>query len=456
MSVEARKDGTFVRQCPPTIALVCGALLGRLLGLAMPKAPKGKRHVASDGTTRVYGKAANGEAVPYYRKDRNIWVAPYMLDGKRKVVEAKTQAVAIERRDLAMARHRPRNGSTLTLMTTVAEMVEWWLEHVYRQRVRASSYGAKQNQLSRLRLGAIADVPLANLSTEQLIRWRADLIDKLAPATVAGTLKALKEVLREAVNIDVIAKSPAEKVRPPKLVKVKKRSLVDDEAARLIDACSTSRYGATVAILYTTGLRVSEVLGLSWDDIDLNAATAKVQRSVTEGKGVGRSLNPTTKNQGAEGTHRLGPKAIELLRKRQVDQADEKLAAGTFWKRWHLDGKEVHLVFTAEDGALGSRQKVVELIKRKAESLGIDPEGVATHTGRRTVVTELRNSGVPLDDIAAHVGHTDTRTTEGYVQSSGTRRQDTADAAFNLLDPLRRKPPASSTAGVGPGPQPTD
>jgi integrase len=97
-------------------------------------------------------------------------------------------------------------------------------------------------------------------------------------------------------------------------------------------------------------------------------------------------------------------------------------------------------VFTSEDGHLGSRQKVVELIKRKAESLGIDPAGVATHTGRRTVITELRNSGVPLDDIAAHVGHADTRTTEGYVQSSGTRRQDTADAAFNLLDPLRRKP----------------
>jgi integrase len=406
----------------------------------MPKAPKGKRHVASDGTITVRGKAANGEAAPYFRKGREVWVATYMVDGKRKVVEAKTQALATERRNLATARHLPRNGSTLTSSTTVIELVEWWLEHVYRQRVRASSYRAKQNQLSRLRLAAIADVPVANLTTEQLIRWRTDLLTKLAAATVAGTLKAVKEVLREAVHIDLLLKNPAEKVKPPKVGKVKKRVLVDDEASRLIDACSTSRYGAAVAILYTTGLRVSEVLGLSWDDIDLSAATAKVQRSVTEGKGVGRSLNTTTKNEGAQGTHRLGPKAIELLRKRQFEQADEKIAAGTLWKRWQHDGTEVSLVFTSEDGHLGSRQKVVELIKRKAESLGIDPAGVATHTGRRTVITELRNSGVPLDDIAAHVGHADTRTTEGYVQSSGTRRQDTADAAFNLLDPLRRKP----------------
>jgi integrase len=42
---------------------------------------------------------------------------------------------------------------------------------------------------------------------------------------------------------------------------------------------SSSRYGAAAAILYTTGLRVSEMLGLSWDDIDLSAATAKVHQS---------------------------------------------------------------------------------------------------------------------------------------------------------------------------------
>jgi integrase len=404
----------------------------------MPRAPKGKRHIDIDGTTRIYGKAANGEAAPYFRKDRGIWVAPYVLDGKRKVVEAKTQAVAIERRETAIAKHRPRTGSTLTPATTVTELVEWWLEHVYRQRVRVSSYGAKTNQLSRQRLGSIADTPVANLTTEQLIRWRTKMLDTLAPATVAGTLKALKEVLREAVTIDLITKSPGEKVAPPKLTKGKKRSLIGDEPSRLIDACATSRYGAAVAILYTTGLRISEVLGLAWDDIDLEAATAIVQRSVTESKGVGRSLDSTTKNDNAQGTHRLGPKAVELLRKRQTEQADEKTAVGTLWKKWQLDGRDIALVFTAEDGALGSRQKVAELIKRKAETLGIDPEGVATHTGRRTVITELRNSGVPLDDIAAHVGHADTKTTEGYIQSSGTRRQDTADAAFDLLDPLRR------------------
>jgi integrase len=405
----------------------------------MPKAPRGKRQVTSDGTITVRGKAANGEGAPYFRKDRGIWVASYYLDGKRKVVEAKTQALATERRDLATARHRPRDGSTLSDATTVVELVVWWLEYVYRQRVRASSYGAKSNQLSRLRLGVLADVPVVKLTAEQVIRWRTDLLKEMAPSTAAGTLKSLKEVLREAVNIDLITKSPAEKVKAPKVEKKVRRALVGDEAARLINACAGSRYGAAVAILYTTGLRVSEVLGLSWGDIDLDAGTAIVRASVTEGTGIGRILQPTTKNERARGLHRLGPKAVELLRQRQDDQADEIAKAGSAWKRWKVDGDEVQLVFTAEDGSLGSRQKVVELIKRKADVLGIDSEGLATHSGRRTVITTLRNSGVPLDDIAAHVGHADIETTAGYVQSSGTRRQDTADVAFELLDPMRRK-----------------
>jgi integrase len=81
---------------------------------------------------------------------------------------------------------------------------------------------------------------------------------------------------------------------------------------------------------------------------------------------------------------------------------------------------------------------LVRGIRRQAVANGIDPTQLGTHVGRRTVISELRNSGVPLDDIAAHVGHANTTTTEGYVQGSGTRRQDTASIAFEKLDPKLR------------------
>ena len=404
----------------------------------MPRAPKGKRATADDGSVSVRGKAGNGEGSVYFREGRGIYVATFTIDGKRKVVEAKTRAAAIERRDLALTKYRPQAGSKLSGKTTVIELADWWIENVYADRVRSSSRGTTENQLSRDRLGFIADVPVTELRAEQVMAWQSGLLKRLAPTTVLGNLTALKQVLRHAVDLELIPRSPADKVKPPKVDEKDKRVLTDDEVGQLIGACAGSRYGAAVAILFTTGLRISEVLGLSWEDIDLDAGTARVRRAVTAAKGEGRSLKPT-KTVGAKGVHRLGPTAIDLLRKRQAEQVVERAVAGSAWRTYEHGGAVVSLVFAAEDGSLGLRQKVDALMRRKATALGIDPTHLGTHVGRRTVITELRNSGVPLDDIAAHVGHANTSTTEGYVQGSGTRRQDTASVAFTRLDPILRK-----------------
>jgi integrase len=78
----------------------------------------------------------------------------------------------------------------------------------------------------------------------------------------------------------------------------------------------------------------------------------------------------------------------------------------------------------------------VKAIRHAAKSAGIDPDGLATHTGRRTVITALYADGnVDLTDIARHVGHSDTTTTASYVRSLGHRPQDTARRAAELLDP---------------------
>ena len=71
------------------------------------------------------------------------------------------------------------------------------------------------------------------------------------------------------------------------------------------------------------------------------------------------------------------------------------------------------MVFTTLDGHLVNRQT----------------EGLATHSGRRTVVTAL------YADVARHVGHSDPSTTAEYVRSLGHRPSDTAKRAAQLLDP---------------------
>ena len=94
------------------------------------------------------------------------------------------------------------------------------------------------------------------------------------------------------------------------------------------------------------------------------------------------------------------------------------------------------MVFTTLDGRLVNRQTISKAIARAATNAELDPEGLATHSGRRTVVTALyANGGLDLADVARHVGHSDPSTTAEYVRSLGHRPSDTAKRAAQLLDP---------------------
>lgn len=94
------------------------------------------------------------------------------------------------------------------------------------------------------------------------------------------------------------------------------------------------------------------------------------------------------------------------------------------------------MVFTTASGRIAGRQSVLDTVERSAKAAGLDPAGLGTHTGRRTVITALyADGGVDLADMARHVGHTSTATTAEYVKRLGNRPIGTARRAAELLDP---------------------
>ena len=74
-----------------------------------------------------------------------------------------------------------------------------------------------------------------------------------------------------------------------------------------------------MALLFFRGWRVSEALGLAWEDIHLDAGVARVQRACVHVNHRGAQLGPT-KTAGVMGTHQLVPTVVELLRARRVTQ----------------------------------------------------------------------------------------------------------------------------------------
>jgi integrase len=419
----------------------------------MARKASGKRSKTADGTVRVHGKASNGEG-SLYRDVDGSWRATYRVPGEtnRRRARGKTREEAIARRAAKLEELSASMPGTFDRDTTVAELARWWLDTVARHRVRPSSFGKYRDRVARINetLGSMA---VRSVKAEHVARWQSELLNAgLASGTVGDVRVTLRQVLEQGVIHELIPANPVDRVNAPKVVRGAKRALNADQARRLVDAAAADRHGAAIALLFVQGWRISEVLGLAWEDVDLDAGIATVERAAVYVDDTGMMLGPP-KTQGAAGKHHLAAGTVELLRARRKTQAVERLASASPWPSHTYHGHILAPVFTTTTGGLVNRQAIAKLIVRSAERAGIDPHGLSTHTGRRTAVTVLyAEAGLDLADIARYVGHADQAITAGYVRALGQRPKTTATAAAAILDPTTHRHASGAAEASGPAP----
>lgn len=404
--------------------------------------PRPKRSTLPDGSVVIAGKRANGAGSTYYVASRGVWRSTWIdpTTGRRRSVSSATRAEAEQRAAEAATRAattttRPLGGDP---DTTIGQVAEWWLDNVAAPEVRPPTLHAYRKDVARLsqRLG---DLPARELTTESVRNVLTELRDEgFSLGTIRNTRARLRQVAEAAVELGLLPANPVLAVRNPKATaeeRKPRRVLSPTEVRSLLSVLDgRNSLDAAVAVLFTSGLRVSEVLGLAWSDLDLDAGTATVRRASTyTGGGVGQRLD-APKTERSAGIVYLAPVAVELLRVRQAAQAVDRLAAGSAWHTEVYEGNAIDLVFTTTEGRPRVRQNVSETLRAACSRAGIDPAGVGTHTGRRSTVTNLYAAGATIDDVAAHVGHSSTETTRGYVQHLGDRPAEVARRAWALLE----------------------
>ncbi|MBL8471693.1 MAG: site-specific tyrosine recombinase XerD [Rhodocyclaceae bacterium] len=195
-----------------------------------------------------------------------------------------------------------------------------------------------------------------------------------------------------------IAQDPTLRLEPPAAPQRFPKTLSEAQVEALLAAPDTeSTFGlrdrAMLELLYATGLRVSELVGLSMFDLALDAGILRVL-----GKGSKERLVP------------LGEYALEWLQ-RYLAQARPLLLAG----------RTADAVFLTRFGSAMTRQMFWQIVKRRALEASIPPRSLSPHTLRHAFATHLLNHGADLRVVQLLLGHADISTTQIYTHVARER-----------------------------------
>ena len=181
--------------------------------------------------------------------------------------------------------------------------------------------------------------------------------------------------------------------------------LTIDEVDRLLqvrsdDSATGTRDRALLELLYASGLRVSEAVGLDRDDIDLNVALVRVI-----GKGDRERQVP------------VGEVAVAWLSRYVAEVRPGWLG------KWHGDGRHGGPLFLSVRGERFDRRRAWEMMVAAARAAGLK-EGISPHTLRHSFATHLLEGGADLRVVQELLGHASINTTQLYTHLTGERIKD--------------------------------
>ena len=183
------------------------------------------------------------------------------------------------------------------------------------------------------------------------------------------------------------------------------KSLRLDQAQALITEARKSRLYAYIMVCLMTGCRTEEARALRWDHVDLEGSPAAVP-PVPPHVAVWRSVRAhgDVKTNKSRRTLRLPVAVVEALKAHRARQSQERLIAGP---RWEDNG----LVFATQQGRPLDASHVRRAFKKLCQDAGIGADWTPREL-RHTFVSIMSEQGVPVEEIAHLVGHSNTSTTE--------------------------------------------
>lgn len=369
--------------------------------------------------------------------------------GKRKAVEKggyPTKQAAYKAGVEAYTDFLHGNIGIVSESISLADFMTNWLNEIVAANVKPTSMQCYRSHFNHQIAPYLGDTKLKSLTPAILDTWIRKLQKKgLAYHTISVTYILLKNALNYAVYpAQLISSNPAAYIKVPKNAprNVIKRTIITPE--RFADLLEKYPFGSPLYIplmlLYHTGMRIGEVLGLCWADVDFAGKKITLHRQIRYiGKrGYFFTTLKTKKseryiivdnlllgelhrwqNRQAENEKEFGDKYIYIYRERNGHIIRQAKSLPP------LEGEKVSLVCLWSDGRWVLPETAMQLLRA---------EGLNAHSFRHTHITRLIESGASPKGVAGRVGHAGTTITQDlYAHNTLKLQVDTADVFAKSL-----------------------
>ncbi len=390
----------------------------------MPHKNKTGRAANGSGSIRKREVTRNGKPYTYWEGRITVDIDPITGKQVQRTITGKTQKeVAQKMREIAVEVDQKTYKAPCKL--TLGEWLDIWKAE-YTGDVKPSTaylYGRNIDQYIIPYLGAVKLEKLTPLQVQEfynrLLKPDKEEARPLSAKTVRNVHGVLHKALEQAVQVGYIRSNPASACKPPRAAKAEIRPLDADQVSAFLKALQGHPHEYLYQVTMFTGLRQGEVLGLTWDCLDMERGTLLVKQQLRrEQKKGGKYYLAPPKNSKPR-VLTLAPSVVRLFRLQKIRQNGMRAKAGELWQ-------ETNLIFSNQIGSFLSYRTVYDCFKRVMVKIGAP--STRFHDLRHTYAVMAIQSGDDIKTVQENLGHaTAAFTLDVYGHVTAQMKQASAD-----------------------------
>lgn len=318
---------------------------------------------------------------------------------------------------------------------TVAEYLDRWLKDHAEANTSPKTFTRYRGIVKCNIVPFVGQVPLDRLTPAQIVGWQSNLrsaprsdkkLGTLSPQTCKHAYVVIHTALEHAVKWGLIPANPAARVDSPRAPRREMATFTADQALAFfvaLDAYGTS-WQAFFYVVMTAALRLAEVTGLRWEDVDLDRSVLSVRQTIYRLPKMGVIKKASKSNAGRRPVD-LDAQAVSLLHRHRNEQDVLRASLGTDWQ-------DNGLVFPGPTGKPIGDKPIRRVFRLACAKAGV-PE-IRIHDLRHTSATLLLKAGVHPTIVSERLGHSSVALTfNTYTHVIESMQREAADKLGQIL-----------------------